>query len=55
MLLLIVALEVLFTDLRLYHVTDWSPWAVALPLLAGFPLWLAWTWLKIWAVSKEGT
>jgi hypothetical protein len=52
MLILVILVQELTLDLRLYHITDWSPWAVAVPLLAGLPVWAVWTWLKIWAVKR---
>lgn len=52
MLLLTILLWAVFLGLRLGHVTDWNQWAVNLPLLIGIPLWVVWTWLKIWAVTR---
>lgn len=52
MLILVVLAQELVLDLRLYHVTDWNPWVVLLPVIIGLPLWALWTRAKVWAVTK---
>lgn len=52
MLLLIIGVQVLFDALHFWHVINWPAWKGLLPVETGAPLWVAWTWLKVWAVQK---